>query len=66
MGNNEYSWAIDPLDGTMNYSRKMPFYCVSIGFMKNSHPEGGAVYIPESDELYFAKKVRELIVMIIQ
>ena len=56
MGNNEYSWAIDPLDGTMNYSRKMPYYCVSIGFMKNSHPEGGAVYIPETDELYYCEK----------
>ena len=39
-GSSEYSWAIDPLDGTMNYSRGMPYYCVSIGFMKDSKPEG--------------------------
>ena len=56
IGNNEYSWAIDPLDGTMNYSREMPYYCVSIGFMKNNKPEGGAVYIPETDELYYCEK----------
>ena len=55
-GNSEYSWAIDPLDGTMNYSRKMPYYCVSIGFMKDNKPEGGAVYIPETDELYYCEK----------
>ncbi len=55
-GNNDYSWAIDPLDGTMNYSRTMPYYCVSIGFMKNNKPEGGAVYIPETDELYCCEK----------
>ena len=55
-GNSEYSWAIDPLDGTMNYSRKMPYYCVSIGFMKNNTPEGGAVYIPETDEIYYCEK----------
>lgn len=55
-GSSEYSWAIDPLDGTMNYSRKMPYYCVSIGFMKDNHPEGGAVYIPETDELYYCEK----------
>ena len=55
-GDGEYSWAIDPLDGTMNYSRKMPYYCVSIGFMKNNKPEGGAVYIPETDELYYCEK----------
>lgn len=55
-GNSEYSWAIDPLDGTMNYSRKMPYYCVSVGFMKDNQPEGGAIYIPETDELYYCEK----------
>ena len=55
-GNNEYSWAIDPLDGTMNYSRGIPYYCVSIGYMKNNKPYGGAIYIPERDELYYCEK----------
>ena len=55
-GNSEYVWAIDPLDGTMNYSREIPFYCVSIGFLKDNHPEGGAIYIPELDELYYCEK----------
>ncbi len=55
-GNSEYSWTIDPLDGTMNFSRKMPYYCVSIGFMKDNKPEGGAIYIPEIDELYYCEK----------
>lgn len=56
VGSSEFSWAIDPLDGTMNYSRKMPYYCVSIGFMKDNKPEGGAVYIPETGELYYCEK----------
>lgn len=56
VGSSEYSWAIDPLDGTLNYSRGMPIYCVSIGFMKDNKPYGGAVYIPELDELYYAEK----------
>lgn len=55
-GSNEYSWAIDPLDGTMNYSRNIPYYCVSIGYLKNDIPEGGAIYIPETDELYFCER----------
>ncbi len=54
--NNEYSWAIDPLDGTMNYSRGMAYYCVSIGYLKNNIPEGGAIYIPELDELYYCER----------
>jgi len=54
--NNEYSWAIDPLDGTMNYSRKMPYYCISIWYLKNNKPEGWAIYIPELDEIYYCEK----------
>ena len=55
-GTSEYTWAIDPLDGTMNYSRNMPFYCVSIGFLNNNKPIGGAIYIPELDELFYCEK----------
>lgn len=55
-GKSEYSWAIDPLDGTMNYSRGIPYYCVSIGYMKNDIPEGGAIYIPEMDELFYCER----------
>ena len=55
-GNNEYSWAIDPLDGTMNYSRKMPYYCISIWYLKNNKPEGWAIYIPELDEIYYCER----------
>ena len=55
-GTSEYSWAIDPLDGTMNYSRKIPYYCVSIGYLKNGKPVGGAIYIPEFDELFHCER----------
>lgn len=53
---SEYMWAVDPLDGTSNYSRGIPTYCVSIGYMKNGIPEGGAIYIPTTDELYVCEK----------
>ena len=56
MGNNEYSWAIDPLDGTMNFSRGIPLYCVSIGYIKNGNPYGGAIYIPTTNELYVCER----------
>jgi myo-inositol-1(or 4)-monophosphatase len=25
------TWVVDPLDGTSNYARQFPFFCVSIG-----------------------------------
>ena len=40
----------------MNFSRGIPYYCVSIGYLKNGKPEGGAVYIPELNELYYCEK----------
>ncbi len=56
VGSNEFAWAIDPLDGTMNYSRMMPCYCVSIGYLEKGKPAGGAIYIPELDEMYYCEK----------
>lgn len=29
-----YTWVIDPLDGTMNFSRDMAYYAVSVGYLK--------------------------------
>lgn len=54
--NSEYTWVIDPLDGTMNFSRGIPTYGVSVGYMKNGKPEGGAIYIPVTDELYVCER----------
>lgn len=53
---NEYTWVIDPLDGTSNFSRGIPFYCVSIGYMKDNKPMGGAIYIPCTKELFACER----------
>lgn len=51
-----YTWVIDPLDGTMNFSRSMSYYAVSIGYLKDGKPYGGAVYIPKLKELFVCEK----------
>ena len=35
---NGYVWVVDPLDGTMNFSCKLPIYGVSVGYMYNGKP----------------------------
>ncbi|MDA0994923.1 MAG: inositol monophosphatase, partial [Proteobacteria bacterium] len=30
MGESDYVWIIDPLDGTTNYLHRFPVYCVSV------------------------------------
>lgn len=49
-------WIIDPLDGTMNYAARNPFYAVSIALVKDDELECGVVYAPELKELYWAEK----------
>ena len=55
-GKSGYTWVIDPLDGTMNFSRGMSYYAVSIGYLKDGQPYGGAVYIPRLKELFVCEK----------
>src|SRR5260221_1600970 len=47
-------WLIDPIDGTANYARGLPRYCVSIGYLERGVPTLGAIYDPSHDWLYSA------------
>ena len=51
-----YTWVCDPLDGTKNYSRGLPIYAVSLGYMENNVPMGGAIYLPKMDELFVCER----------
>lgn len=55
---NDYRWIIDPIDGTSNYARQIPFFCVSIGLTYQNEPILGVVYQPVTDELFYAEKGR--------
>ena len=55
-GNNqgkEYSWAIDPIDGTRVFLDGLPTWCISVGLLRNSKPYRGAVYLPVIGEMYY-------------
>jgi myo-inositol-1(or 4)-monophosphatase len=53
---SDYVWIVDPLDGTVNFSHGFPVYCVSVGLQYRGESVAGAVYDPERDELFWAKK----------
>ena len=40
------TWALDPLDGTMNFLNGLPVYASSIGLMEEGRPVVGAVFLP--------------------
>lgn len=50
----ESLWMIDPIDGTANFARGIPHYCVSIGYLDHRAPAVGAIYDPAHDWLYVA------------
>lgn len=55
-GAGERLWLIDPIDGTANYARGLPRYCVSIGYLERNVPTLGAIYDPSNDWLYSAAR----------
>ena len=52
----ERVWLIDPIDGTANYARGIPHYCVSIGYLEQGVPTVAAVHDPSHDWLYTAAR----------
>ena len=56
LGDSDYTFFIDPLDGTINYSYGIPMFCTSIGVKKGNERAFGVVYYPDKDELFFAEK----------
>lgn len=55
-GNSRFTWVIDPLDGTSNYLRGIPHFCVSIALVENGEPLHGVVFDPLRNELFTASR----------
>ena len=55
-GDSEYLWIVDPLDGTYNYSRRIPVWCTSIALSRKGEGVLGVILDPSRDELFFAEK----------
>ncbi|NIB99268.1 inositol monophosphatase family protein [Halobacterium sp. R2-5] len=54
VGNQDVRWVVDPLDGTSNYLRGLPDFCVSIALEVEGTLRAGVVYRPMSDDMYAA------------
>lgn len=56
LGDANYQWIIDPLDGTTNYLHGFPQYSVSIALYENNEATHAVVYDPFKEELFSASK----------
>jgi myo-inositol-1(or 4)-monophosphatase len=50
------TWVVDPLDGSTNYLHQIPFWGVSIAFLRNGEPELAVLYFPANQELVYAQR----------
>lgn len=53
---SEWTWLVDPLDGTNNYAIGLPLFAASITLMHLNEPVLGVIYEPLVDRLYTAVK----------
>jgi myo-inositol-1(or 4)-monophosphatase len=49
-------WVVDPIDGTANFARGVPHFCVSIACIEDGEVEVGVIYNPMNDELFSARR----------
>ena len=55
-GTTGFDWVIDPIDGTANFVRGIPHWCVVIACTRAGLPVVGVIYDPSTDELFEATK----------
>jgi myo-inositol-1(or 4)-monophosphatase len=54
--NSDFTWIIDPLDGTNNYLFGIPFFCVTLALAERDEVIFGVTYDPVRKELFKAEK----------
>lgn len=52
LDNKEYLWIVDPLDGSLNFSRGIPLFCISIALWREMEPLLGVIYDFNRDEMF--------------
>jgi myo-inositol-1(or 4)-monophosphatase len=55
-GGSEFTWIIDPLDGTLNFLQGIPHFCVSIAVQKGRQLEHAVVFDPVRNEAFVASR----------
>ena len=52
-GDSDYSWVIDPVDGTRAFVCGVPVWGVLLGLLHRGEPVAGFAFYPFSDELFY-------------
>lgn len=55
-GTSRFTWVVDPIDGTSNFSQGIPLYGTMLGLLEEGVPVAGGVVLPNFNELYLAER----------
>ncbi|MDP3758382.1 MAG: inositol monophosphatase family protein [Candidatus Daviesbacteria bacterium] len=55
---SDFTWVVDPLDGTISFGSGIPYFSVSIGLLEEGVPILGVIYNVSFKQLYWAEKGR--------
>jgi myo-inositol-1(or 4)-monophosphatase len=53
---SDFTWVIDPIDGTSNFAAGSPLYGIMIGLLHDTKPIAGGIALPYFDECILAEK----------
>lgn len=49
---SDWVWALDPIDGTKSFARRLPVWGISIGLLHRGEPAAGVIYLPTTRDLF--------------
>ncbi len=49
-----HTWLIDPIDGTVNFARRLGYFCVSLALLAEGRPVAAWIFDPLQNELFEA------------
>ena len=52
----EFTWVIDPIDGTKNFVRGLPYFCINVALMHHDKVIAAVTYQPVTNEWFCAQK----------
>ncbi|MBR9997885.1 MAG: inositol monophosphatase [Cyclobacteriaceae bacterium] len=53
---SEYTWIIDPIDGTSNYAAGIPWFGILLAVLRHDQPMAAGAYLPFYDQMYYAER----------
>lgn len=56
VGEGDFRWIVDPVDGTTNFVHKIPMTAISVALAERDRPVLGVIFAPMLDECFYAAK----------